>query len=169
MKSTAAASSAVPMPIWTYRRGKRATKPAPSHAPTTAARISKSSVLRLDGNDADEDRGLDDGWKGVADVERPRNSFVGNEAEQLKQRGRRRERTDAQRIEEVRDETDRDADRGANRLGQRRTVARHRTNQRNDHGNRYHDQAGEKERVDRHRQTRTPTTPRRLLGACWTS
>ena len=42
--STAAPSSANPIPICTKRRGHRETMPAPSHAPSTAAAIIEKSV-----------------------------------------------------------------------------------------------------------------------------
>ena len=41
---TANPSSAVPIPIWTFRFGQLATTPAPSQAPATAAAIIENSV-----------------------------------------------------------------------------------------------------------------------------
>ena len=83
-------------------------------------RISNSSVGGSTATMHDEDRGLDDRRKRVADVQCSRNVFVGNEAQKLEERRRRRERADAERIEEIRDEADRDRDRGGKRAGQRR-------------------------------------------------
>jgi hypothetical protein len=45
--SAAAASSAIPIPSWIFCRGQRATTPAPSHAPATAAPIMSTSVVKL--------------------------------------------------------------------------------------------------------------------------
>ena len=81
---------------------------------------------RFDRDDADEDRGLDDGRERVPDVQRSRYALVGNEAQELEERGRRRERPYAQRVEEVRDETDSDGDRGRTPFGHDGAVPRNR-------------------------------------------
>ncbi len=118
--------SAVPIPICTERRGKRATRPAPSHAPATEATINEINVTGSTATIDDEDRRFDDRRQRVPDVERSRNLLVGNEAQNLKSDVVGRERADAERVEEVRDEADPDGDRAGNWPRQRETLTRQR-------------------------------------------
>ena len=62
--------------------------------------------LHLDLHDEDEHDGLGEGRHGVADVERAGDVLVVDDLAELEERGRERERADAERVEEVGDEAD---------------------------------------------------------------
>ena len=66
----------------------------------------RRQLQRIHLDHADEQHGLRQDRQRVADDDGARNQLIGHEAEQAKCRGRRRERTDAERVEEVGDEPD---------------------------------------------------------------
>ena len=104
--NAAAASSAHPMPSCTARRESEATTPAPIHPPSHADHDEHRHLPGIDVDDADEEQRLRQYRQRVTDDERSRDQLVGNQAEEPKDRGGGRERADAERVEEIRDESD---------------------------------------------------------------
>lgn len=129
MKSTAAIVRALPIPICTERRGKRDTNPAPSHAPTTEAKISKTSVAGSTATMTMKIAASTIVGSACPTLSVPGILFVGNEAQELKERRRRGERSDAQRIEKIRYEANTDGNRSGERARKRKTLARQREGQ----------------------------------------
>ena len=105
----AATSSATPMPIWTFRRGQPATTPAPSHEPSTGRDDHEDQGHDVDLDDGDVDQGLGDGGQRVAHVQRAGDPLVGHQVLELEDRAGRGERADAQGVEEVGDDADRES------------------------------------------------------------
>ena len=78
-----------------------ATTPAPSQAPATAAAIIRISVLMSTSMTSGVDERLRDRRQRVADVQRAGNQPIRHQLEELEDGRRRRERADAERVEEV--------------------------------------------------------------------
>ena len=104
--SAAAASSASPIPIWILRLGQCTTTPAPSQEPVHRRDDHQHQRRRLHRHELCVDEGLRHHRQGVADVQRARYQLHRHQAPQLIDGGRRRERSDAERIEEIGDEAD---------------------------------------------------------------
>ena len=99
-------SSAVPMPNWTVRREKPGDDARAEPGTGAGGGNEKEQGAKLDADRGDEDDRLHDRRQHVADVERPGNLLIGDQAPELVRGRRLRERSDAERIEEVGDETD---------------------------------------------------------------
>ena len=97
----AAAVSAVLMPSWTARRGRRDTSPAPSHAPRTEAAIMLMSVSGSTVTAAMKISASVSVGSACPDVERAGYQLVRHTTKELEDCGRRRESADPEGVKEV--------------------------------------------------------------------
>ena len=107
-KNVAAASSARPMPSCTFRRDQAATTPAPSHAPATDAAIIPISVVISTSTIAMKMKACTIVGSAWPTLRVPGIFSSGTMPLSFQMRRRRREGADAERVEEIRDEADRE-------------------------------------------------------------
>ncbi len=98
------------MVTWIARRGKRATTPAPSHAPAAALPTAATNNIGSIRWPSTKMRASASAAGRMADVQGAGNQFVGDDAAQFVDCRRGRKRSDPQGIEEIRDEADQQFD-----------------------------------------------------------
>src|ERR1700729_1949111 len=86
----------------------------------------------------------------MADVQRSRYALVGDEAQELIERRRRRKRSDPERVEEVRHEADPGRNCTASRRERERMVSRHRASEGDDQHQGHDGETDEEQRMDGH-------------------
>ena len=100
-KKHAAASSAMPIPIWTQRRGQLATMPAPNQAPHHGCPHQQHQGQDVHLHDGDEEERFQQCGQRMADVQCAGNLFVRHHVPEFEDAGGGGERTDAERVEEI--------------------------------------------------------------------